>query len=132
MSGWSDGSDRSRQAPRRTAGSGGGSGWQIGPLRITPIRAVVGIAFLGSIAFIGWAVLKVRDATQIPMLSSGFAVLGLAFVSMAIGALIELWRAATVARTGRAFALAVGGGLAGFAAIGCFAVTVVLALLWKP
>jgi hypothetical protein len=65
------------------------------------------------------------------MLSSGFAILGLAFAAMAIGAVIELWRAAARARLGRAVGLAVGGGFAGLAAIGCFTLTVVLALLWR-
>jgi hypothetical protein len=100
-------------------------------MRITPIRAVLAIAFLGSGAYIGWAIIKVRDVSQIPMISSGFAVLGLAFAALAIGGLIEMWRAANDARTGRAAGLAIGGGLAGLAAIGCFSITVVLALLWK-
>ena len=98
---------------------------------LTPIRAVVGVAFLGSAAFIGWAVLKVRDTSQIPMLSSGFAVLGLACVAVAIGALVELWRAAARGEMGRAVGLAIGGGLFGLGAIGCFTATVLLALLWK-
>ena len=104
---------------------------QLGRLRLTPIMLVVGIAFVGSAAFISIAILKVRDTTQIPMLSSGFAVLGLAFVAVAIGSLIQLWRAASARRMGRALVLAVVGGLLGLAAIGCFTATVVLALLWK-
>jgi hypothetical protein len=131
MNGMGPGSNRSRMTPRQTGGSSGRSGPHLGPLSITPVRAVVGIAFLGSIAFIGVAILKVRDERQIPMLSSGFAVLGLAFAAMALGAVIELWRAAAVAQTGRAVGLAIGGGIAGLAAIGCFTVTVVFALLWK-
>ena len=104
---------------------------QLGRFRLTPISVVVGVAFVGSAAFISFAILKVRDTSQIPMLSSGFAVLGLAFVAVAVGALIQLWRAASVRRMGRAVALAVLGGVLGLAAIGCFAVAVVLALLWK-
>ena len=98
---------------------------------LTPIRLVVVVAFVGSIAFIGYAVLKVRNANQIPMMSSGFLVLGLAFTAVAIGALVRLWGAAARAQMGRAVGLALGGGLAGLAAIGCFTATVVLALLWK-
>jgi hypothetical protein len=104
---------------------------RLGTFRLTPISLVVGIAFVGSAAFISFAILKVRDTSQIPMLSSGFGVLGLAFVAVAVGALIQMWRAAGVRRMGRAMALAILGGLLGLAAIGCFTATVVLALLWK-
>jgi hypothetical protein len=97
----------------------------------SPMRLVVAVAFLGSSAFILFAVLKVRDQNQIPMLSSGFAVLGLSFVAFAIGALIGLWRAAARSQMGRAVGLAIGGGLMGLAAIGCFTATILLALLWK-
>jgi len=103
----------------------------LGPIGVTPIRVVVAIAFLGSVAFIGYAILRVRDATQIPMLSSGFLVLGVACAAIALGALVQMWRAGAHGRTGRAMALAVTGGVAGLAAIGCFTVTVVFALLWK-
>jgi hypothetical protein len=104
---------------------------RVGPIGMTPIRVVVALAFLGSVAFIGYAILMVRDARQIPMLSSGFLVLGVACAAMALGAVIQLWRAGAHGRTGRAMALAIAGGVAGLAAIGCFTVTVVFALLWK-
>ncbi|MBI3751453.1 MAG: hypothetical protein HY263_07340 [Chloroflexi bacterium] len=97
----------------------------------TPIRLVIGIAFLGSAAFIAYAILRVRDTTQIPMLSSGFAVLGLAFASVALACLIQLWRAGSAGATGRAVALGIAGGIVGLAAIACFTATVLLALLWK-
>jgi hypothetical protein len=89
------------------------------------------LAFVGSSAFIAWAILKVRDTSQIPMLSSGFLILGIACAAVAIGALIELWRAAARARMGRAVGMALGGGAFGLAAIGCFTATVIFALLWK-
>jgi hypothetical protein len=104
---------------------------QLGRLRVTPLSLVVAIAFVGSSAFILFAILKVRDTSQIPMLSSGFAVLGLAFAAVAVGCVIQLWRAASWGRMGRAVGLSILGGLVGLAAIGCFAATVVLALLWK-
>jgi hypothetical protein len=100
-------------------------------LRLTPIRIVLLIAFLGSSAFIVYAILKVRDQNQIPMLSTGFLVLGVAFAAVAIGALIRLWSAAWRARMGRALGLAIVGGISGMAAIGCLTATVVLALLWR-
>jgi hypothetical protein len=103
----------------------------IGNFALTPVRAVVILAFVGSSAFILWAVIKVRDSTQIPMLSSGFLILGIACAAIAIGALIELWRAAIRARLGRAVGMAIGGGFFGLAAIGCFTLTVIFALLQK-
>jgi uncharacterized membrane protein YedE/YeeE len=99
-------------------------------MRLTPFRLVVAIAFLGSAAFIAYAVLRVRDASQIPMLSSGFAILGIAFAAMALGAVISLVRSANEGRAGRATALGIGGGIAGLAAIGCFTAAALFALLW--
>jgi hypothetical protein len=127
MSGWDPDASRSRVAPRRS----GGAGMRVGPFTVTPIRAVVGLAFLGSAAYIAYAIIRVRDSTQIPMLSSGFAVLGIAFAAVALGAVIQMWRAGSRARTRRAMLLALGGGIAGLAAIGCLTVTVLFALLWK-
>ena len=103
----------------------------IGSFRLTPMRVVVALAFIGSSAFILFAVLRVRDTSQIPMLSTGFAILGLSFAAMAVGALIGLWRAALRRQLGRALGLAILGGLLGLAAIGCFTGTVIFALLWK-
>ena len=100
-------------------------------MRLTPIRLAIGVAFLGSAAFIGYAILIVRDSTQIPMLSAGFAVLGVATASIALAAVIQLWRAAAMGRNGQALALAILGGVVGLGAIGCFTVTVLLAILWS-
>jgi hypothetical protein len=129
MSGWEPGSDRSAAAPRRSEGPRGRSLARIGRFEVTPIRAVVAIAFIGSSALIAYAVLRVRDSNQIGIVTAGFAVLGLSFVAMAVGALIEMWRAAVWTRNSRAMLLAIAGGLAGLAAIGCFTVTVILALV---
>ena len=98
-------------------------------MRLTPFRLVVAVAFLGSAAFIAYAVLRVRDSSQIPMLSSGFAVLGVALAAMALGAVIQLVRSANDGRSGRAMALGIGGGIVGLAAIGCFTAAALFALL---
>ncbi len=116
---------------RRPDGRRAMSGPHIGPFRITPFRAAVAIAFLGSLIYIALAVLRVRDATQIPMLSSGFGVLGIACAAIAVAGAIEMWRAATRGSPGRATALAIWGGAFGLAAILCFAAAVVFALLWS-
>ncbi|MCI0347378.1 MAG: hypothetical protein L0221_18345 [Chloroflexi bacterium] len=104
-------------------------GRYVGPLRITPAVIVVAAALAGSIIFIGWVVLAI-DEDQIPLLASGFAVLGASFVATAIGSFVAMWRAASRVDGGRAVALAVVGGLAGLAAIGCFTITALSALVW--
>ncbi|HJW22481.1 MAG TPA: hypothetical protein VJ506_08650 [Candidatus Limnocylindrales bacterium] len=100
-------------------------------MRLTPFRLVLGLAFVGSAAFIAYAIVVVRDASQIPMLSAGFLVLGVATAAIALAAVIELWRAAATGRSGRALGLAILGGVVGLAAIGCFTLTVLLAMLWR-
>ena len=111
MSGYRSPGASSPARPRAPRPTGPVLFW-VGPFAVTPMRAVVILAVVGSSAFIAWAILKVRDATQ-------------------IGAVIELWRAAARARMGRAVGMAVGGGIFGLAAIGCFTATVIFALLWK-
>ena len=50
---------RAPRAPRRSASSLP----RLGPIELTPFRIVIGLAFLGSGAYILWAILKVRDTT---------------------------------------------------------------------
>jgi hypothetical protein len=105
-------------------------GRYLGPLRITLATVVVALAFIGSLAYLGWVVLAV-DEDQIPLLAYGFVVLGACFVAIAFGALTGMWRAASRAEGGRALVLAIVGGLAGMAAIGCFTVTALSAMVWN-
>jgi hypothetical protein len=102
----------------------------IGPLRITPAVVVVALVLVGSLVFIGYVMVNVHDG-QIPLLAVGFVAFGAGWVGVAIGALIGMWRAASYARTGRATALAIVGGMAGLAAIGSFAVSALLTLVWN-
>jgi hypothetical protein len=104
-------------------------GRSIGPLPITPAVILVALALIGSMAFIAYVVIAI-DEEQIPLLAAGFAVLGACFVAIAIGALMGMWRAASRAAGGRALLLAIVGGIAGMAAIGCFAVTALSAMVW--
>ena len=112
----------SRDVPRE--------GRYIGPLRITPSVIVVALAFVGSLLFIGWVVIAV-DEEQIPLLASGFVVLGASFAAIAVGTLLGMWRAASRAKGRRALLLAIVGGLAGMAAIACFTVAALSALVWN-
>jgi hypothetical protein len=105
-------------------------GRYIGPLRITLVVILIALGFIGSIAFLGYVVLAI-DEQQIPLLAAGFVVLGACFGATAIGALLGMWRAASRAEGGRALLLAIFGGFAGIAAIGCFTVTALSAMVWN-
>lgn len=105
-------------------------GRRVGPVPLTIPLVVVVLVLIGSLFFDLWVVLTVRDG-QIPMLAVGFVVTGASFAAIAIGALVGMWRAASRAAGGRSFALALIGGLSGLAAIGCFAVTALLTLVWN-
>ncbi len=116
-------------APRSPDGTRARSGPHVGPIRITATRIILLVAVAGSVGYLAYAI-TVRDATQIPMLASGAAVLGIVFSALAIAGAIETMRAARDDRPGRSVAAAVFGGLAGVVAFGCFAAAAVLALLW--
>jgi hypothetical protein len=122
--------DRSHVVPRRPDGSRGRTGLWIGPLRITPTIAILAIAFVGSLAYIAYAILRVEDSAQIPMVTSGAAVLGLVFGAVSVGAAIRMVRAWQDGLQGRTIAFAIVGGIAGMLALGCFAGALVLALVW--
>ena len=106
------------------------SGLWIGPLHVTPVVAVVGIALVGSLGYIVYVVRVVHD-DQIPALAAGFMALGVSFAAVALGALVGVWRAASRAAGGRSFALALVGGLAGLGAIGSWTATALLMLVWN-
>ncbi len=131
MAGQGNFRDPARASLRRPDGARGLGVPAVARFRLTPIRIVIGLAFLGSAGLIGYAIVVVRDSSQIPILSAGFAVLGLATSAIAIALVVELWRAAADGRSARALALAILGGLVGLAAIACFTMTALLALLMR-
>jgi len=104
-------------------------GVHLGPVRITATRVILLVAVVGSVGYFVYA-LTVRDATQIPMLASGAAVLGIVFAAVALAGAIETVRAARDDRPGRSVVAAVFGGVAGIVAFGCLAAAAVLAILW--
>ena len=57
--------------------------------------------------------------------------LGASFAAIAIGSVVGVWQAASRAAAGRAFVLAIIGGLAGLAAIGSFTVSALSMLVWN-
>jgi hypothetical protein len=121
----------SQVSRRRPDGSRVRDGRYLGPIEITPIRAVLGIAFFGSLAYIGIAIVFVNDSAQLPMVTSGLAVLGLVFASLSLGGAIRMWRAWQDGSQASTFVFALLGGVAGMIALGCFAGTLVLALVWR-
>jgi hypothetical protein len=106
------------------------SGVWVGPIKVTFPLVVVLIVMVGAIGFILWDVRSNRD-DQIPLLAAGFVALGASFAAIAFGSLLGMWRAAARARAGRAFGLAIVGGMFGLAAIGCFTVTALSMLVWN-
>lgn len=122
--------ERWQVSPRRPDGTRGIGGPHLGPVRITPIRVVLAVALLGTLVYIAYAI-SVRESDQIPMLASGAAVLGIVFAALAVGGLIECYRAGQEGNGRLAILLAIGGGLASMISAGCFAGAVVLALVWS-
>jgi hypothetical protein len=111
------------------AGPGGRRGGpSIGSVRITPVRVALFIALVGSLAYVAFAI-TVRDASQIPMLSSGAAALGIVFAALALSGAYATYRAGLERRSGRALVLALLGGIAAMLAAGSIAAAVVLALV---
>ena len=101
---------------------------RIGPIEVTPTAILIAVALLGSIAYLLYAV-TVRDASQIPLLASGAAVLGIVFVAVAVTGLIATWRSSLRGSDGRAIGHALIGGIACLAAAGCFAVAIILGMV---
>jgi hypothetical protein len=99
--------------------------------RLTPGIVFLAIAIVGSVAFALYAV-TVRDASQIPLLAAGAAVCGIAFIALAAYALRATWRAGVDGRTGRAFGVAIGGGIAAIIGAGFVAGAIILFLLSRP
>lgn len=103
----------------------------IRPPSITPIRVSLAIALVGSLALVLYAFLK-RDNSQIPLLATAAAILGIVLVVLALSGAAGTYRAARDGQAGRAVVLAVAGGLAAMAAAGALAFATILGLLYHP
>ncbi len=99
-------------------------------IRLTPGRIGVAIALVGSTAFVIVGFFD-RGPTQVPMLVSGLAILGLTFGALAAAGGITAYRGGSEGRTALAFWAALLGGIAALGAFGCLAAATVLALLWQ-
>ena len=110
--------------------SGRGRGPHIGPIGLSPVRVMLLIALLGGLGFLAYAVL-VRDQLQVPLMASGFAVIGLVFAAMAVLALAAVVRAGRAGRDGTAVMTALVGGLIAVAALMSLAGAVIMSLIWS-
>jgi hypothetical protein len=83
------------------------------------------VALIGSLAY-GLYAITVRDASQIPLLASGAAVLGVVFIALALYSLAATWRAGLEGRNARSLLLGLVGGFAAMAGAGAFAGAIIL------
>jgi hypothetical protein len=123
--------DQTQVSPRNQDGTRGPRpkrGVHIGPVRITPTLVMLVIAVIGSLGFLGYA-LTVREATQIPLLAAGLAVLGIAFGALAVSGLVATYQAARNGESARSMILAILGGIASVISLLCFAGAILGALL---
>lgn len=89
---------------------------------------MLAIALGGSVLFALYTI-TVRDASQIPLLASGAAVLAIAFGALAAYSARATWHAGIAGRTQRAFLLALAGGGAAIVGAGCLAGALILFML---
>jgi hypothetical protein len=89
---------------------------------------MLAIALGGSVVFALYTI-TIRDASQIPLLASGAAVLGIAFGALAVYSARAVWHAGIAGRTQRAFLMALAGGGAAIIGAGCLAGAIILFML---
>lgn len=92
---------------------------------------MLAIALGGSVLFALYTI-TVRDASQIPLLASGAAALGIAFCALAAYSVRATWRNGVAGRNQRAMLLAVAGGMAAIVGAGCLAGAIILFMLARP
>ena len=90
---------------------------------------VVLLVLLGSLVFIVWVVAERPGRPDPDARRAGSSRSGRRVAAIAVGSLVGMWRAASRAEGGRAFGLALVGGLAGLAAIGSFTVGALLTMV---
>jgi hypothetical protein len=120
---------RSQVAPRDPAGGRRRTGTHVGPVRVTPVRVTLLIALAGGIGFLLWSVI-VRDQLQVPLMATGFAVLGLVFAAVAVLSVAAVVRAGREGRDGAAVLTALLGGLFAIGALMSLAAAVIFSLIW--
>jgi hypothetical protein len=97
-------------------------------MRITPTRVTLFLALVGGSAFLVYAVV-VRDQLQVPLMASGFAVLGLVFAAIAVSGVTNVVRAGREGRDAAAMLNAIAGGIAAIVALLLLASAVIFAMI---
>jgi hypothetical protein len=120
--------ERWQVSPRTPAGRRRRSGPHLGAMRITPTRVTLFLALVGGTAFLVYAVV-VRDQLQVPLMASGFAVLGLVFAALAVTGVANVVRAGREGRDGAAVVNAIGGGIAAITSLLLLAAAVIFAMI---
>ena len=105
-------------------------GLHVGPVRITPLRVTLSAALAGGLAFLAWSVF-VRDANQVPMMATGFAVCGIVFAAVAVLSVGRIVSAGREGRDGTAVMTALVGGIIAVAAMMFLAGAVIMSLIWS-
>ncbi len=105
-------------------------GPHLGPVAITPLRVMLLVALLGGVAFLVWSVV-VRDQLQVPLMATGFAVIGLVFAAMAVLSIRSVVRAGREGRDGTAVITALAGGLLALAALMSLAAAMIMSMIWS-
>lgn len=106
------------------------TGPRLGPVRVTPARASLLIAFAGGLVFLGYSMI-VRDQLQIPLMASGFAICGLVLAAMAVMGLASVVRAGRDGRDGTAVLTSLVAGLVAVASLMSLAAAVIMSLIWS-
>ena len=95
-----------------------------------PLLFVLLVGLVAGSGLVLYGMFVDRSRTQVPMLVSGFLVLGLVFSALAAASAVSSVRSARDGRAGRAVWVALLGGLMCLAAAGNLGAGVVLALLY--
>jgi hypothetical protein len=106
------------------------SGPHLGPIRITPARVFLVVALFGGLGFLAYSIFF-RDALQVPLMASGFAVVGIVFgiaAFMSIGAVVTAGREQ---RDAAAFFTALFGGFLAVGSLMCLAAAVIMSMIWS-
>jgi MFS family permease len=101
-----------------------------GPL-VTPLRATLALGLFIGVGLMAFALI-IQRGQDVPLLAAAAFVLGVVCAGYGITGAIAVYQAAADGRGGKAFGLAVLGGIAAIAAFGFLAMAVIFGLLWKP
>jgi len=101
-----------------------------GPL-ITPLRVTLALGLFIGVGLMAFALI-VQRGQDVPFMAAAAFVLGMVCAGYGITGAIAVYKAAASGRGGKAFGLAVLGGIAAIAAFGFLALAVIFGLLWKP